>query len=110
MIDWDRVLQLQEEVGEEDFKEVVAMFLDEVGEEIKSLSPDLSAPELESKLHFLKGAALNLGLQSFADICRRGEDMARAGQVQGIDTAAVTACYEASMKEFADVLDGSAAA
>ncbi|MEO0369906.1 MAG: Hpt domain-containing protein [Pseudomonadota bacterium] len=110
MIDWDRVTQLKEEVGEEDFQEVVDIFLEEMGDEMKTFSPDLSATELEAKMHFLKGAALNLGLSKFAELCRFGEDSAREGHTDTVGTAAVIACYQESIDVFTAALDGSAAA
>ena len=110
MIDWDRVNQLKEEIGEDDFQEVVDMFLDEMNEEVETLTPSMTAQDLESKLHFLKGAALNLGFSAFADLCKTGEDAARVGQTEGIDTAAVIACYKTSIDAFAENTPGIAAA
>lgn len=110
MIDWDRVTQLQDEVGEDDFQEVVDIFLDEMNEELETLMPGMTAQELEAKLHFLKGAALNLGFSQFAEMCRTGEEMARADNTEAIDTAAVTACYRSSLEEFSDIQSDDAAA
>lgn len=110
MIDWDRVSELQEEVGENDFQDVVDMFLDEVSGEMETIASNQSAQELEAKLHFLKGAALNLGLKGFADVCDAGEKMARKGDVTGIDHSAIVSCYQASVREFSRVITPSAAA
>lgn len=110
MIDWDRVGQLREEVGEDDFQDVVAMFFDEVSGEIDALSPNMSHQELEASLHFLKGSALNLGLEQFAEICRKGEERARKGQSDQVDTSAIAACYRESVEAFFKVLSGTAAA
>lgn len=110
MIDWERVAQLQEEVGEDDFQEVADMFLDEMGDEVEALSSNMNVQEMEAKLHFLKGAALNLGLSGFAELCRAGEEMARAGQLAGIDAGAIITCYHASIEEFSSILSDSAAA
>ncbi|MEL7252662.1 MAG: Hpt domain-containing protein [Pseudomonadota bacterium] len=110
MIDWDRVNQLKDEIGEEDFQEVVDMFLDEMNEEVDSLTPGMGAQDLEAKLHFLKGAALNLGFSAFADLCKTGEEAARDGQTDAIDTAAVMTCYKKSIDAFGENAPGSAAA
>ncbi len=56
MILWSRVNELREEVGAEDFKEVVALFLDEVEEVIDRLRADTNRDRLEQDLHFLKAA------------------------------------------------------
>lgn len=110
MIDWDRVSELRDEVGAEDFLEVVEMFLDEVNEEIDTITDEMTAQELEAKLHFLKGSALNLGLKTFAEMCRVGEDMARQGELHGIDRTAIVTCYHASIEAFENALPSNAAA
>ena len=110
MIDWDRVAQLREEVGEDDFQDVVSMFFDEVSGEIETLSTKLTAQEIEIKLHFLKGAALNLGLDKFAKLCGNGESMARNGDASGIDLDAILTCYQDTSHLFFATLSGTAAA
>lgn len=73
MIDWDRVAALREEVGPEDFEEVVELFLEEVDEEIGKLSGSPPYDRLAEKLHFLKGSAMSLGFQEFSTLCQKGE-------------------------------------
>lgn len=110
MIDWDRVSELRDEFGADDFREVVDMFLDEVRCEIAALDPDISPREMEVKFHFLKGASLNLGLNAFADMCSVAEACARKGQADAVDLNAITSCYRSSIAEFSSVLDSSDAA
>ncbi|MEL6648027.1 MAG: Hpt domain-containing protein [Pseudomonadota bacterium] len=110
MIDWDRVAQLREEVGEDDFQDVVSMFFDEVSGEIETLSAELTAQKIEVKLHFLKGAALNLGLDTFAKLCGDGESMARVGNTKDIDLDAILTCYQDTSDLFFATLSGTAAA
>ncbi len=95
MIDWARVKELRDEIGAEDFAEVVALFLEEADEVIARISPVLGAKALESDLHFLKGAALNLGFADFAALCQDGERVAAAGDAT-VDLAPVSACYQGS--------------
>lgn len=57
MIDWDQVLELRDEVGAEDFGEVVDVFLEEVEQGLVDLQSAGSPAELESLLHLLKGCA-----------------------------------------------------
>lgn len=99
MIDWDRVRELKAEIGEPDFEEVATMFLDESDEVIARLSRDAGAERLEKDLHFLKGAALNLGFAQLAALCQDGERRAAAG-VTDIDLAAVCGVYEVSRRMF----------
>ena len=58
MIQWHRVRQLRDEVGADEFDEVVQIFLDEVQEVIARLHQDTARTQLEQNLHFLKGSAL----------------------------------------------------
>lgn len=96
MIDWTRVEDLKSEIGEDDFLEVVEMFLEEADEVVTHLEgpPDLGA--VESRLHFLKGSALNLGLSDLAALCQAGEKRAAAGAASEVALHLVTASYKAS--------------
>ncbi len=96
MLDWARVEELRDEIGAEDFAEVVELFLEEVGGTLDRL--EAGSPSLEADLHFLKGAALNLG---FADVARRaseGEALARRGGTP--DLAGLGQAYAASRDAF----------
>jgi histidine phosphotransfer protein HptB len=83
MIDWDRIEELRTEVGAEDFCDVVDIFLEEVDEVIGRLRQD-GTDKLEENLHFLKGSALNLGFDAFADLCQAGETAAREGRAESV--------------------------
>ena len=96
MIDWARVEDLKSEIGEDDFREVVQMFLEEADEVAAYLDgpPDWDA--VESRLHFLKGSALNLGLSDLAALCQAGEKRAASGAASEVELHVVTASYKAS--------------
>ncbi len=96
MIDWKRVEELRDEIGEEDFVEVADMFLEEAEQTITILNGGLDADEVEAQLHFLKGSALNLGLSDLAAICQDGERRAAAGQGAKVDLAQIAVVYRAS--------------
>lgn len=99
MIDWPRVKELREEVGPEDFGEVVDLFLEEVEEVIGKLrSEDRS--QLEQDLHFLKGGAMNLGFSEFSDLCMNGERESAQGNAASVDLAAIVTRFEASKTTF----------
>lgn len=100
MIDWNRVMDLREEVGPDDFLEVAEMFLAEVGDVLERLSKGANVATLESDMHFLKGAALNLGFDDFAKLCKDGEAKAVATDFGSIDIAAVVSCFNASSEQF----------
>lgn len=97
MIAWDRVNSLRAEIGSDDFAEVVAMFLEEADEVIGRIAKTVGAKALEADLHFLKGAALNLGFAQFAAFCQDAERRAAGGDTS-IDLAQVCASYRASKK------------
>ncbi|OIQ68967.1 Hpt domain protein [mine drainage metagenome] len=98
MIDWQRVACLRAEIGEDDFAEVVALFLEEVDEALDRLNGATTPAASEAALHFLKGSALNIGFVDFAAICHAGEREAAAGKA--VDARAISARYRASRQEF----------
>lgn len=100
MIDWDRIATLRDEVGSEDFDEVVDLFISEVDETATRLrlTPDLST--LEEDLHFLKGSALNLGFVSLSSLCQKGEKMSAGGQATDVDVGSILAAYDESKIRF----------
>ncbi|MEM9638138.1 MAG: Hpt domain-containing protein [Pseudomonadota bacterium] len=100
MIDWDRVATLKEEVGAEDFEEVVELFLEEVDSAIDALAAQKQHEDLEEKLHFLKGSALSLGFRSFSDLCQAGESAAAQSASSTIDLNEILQCYAQSRQSF----------
>jgi histidine phosphotransfer protein HptB len=110
MIDWARVDDLRSEIGEDDFLEVVAMFLEETDDVVCCLAgpPDLAT--VESRLHFLKGSALNLGLSDLATLCQNGETSAASGDAGLVDLGQVIASYTNSKVQLLARLGQSAAA
>jgi histidine phosphotransfer protein HptB len=100
MIDWNRVDILRSEIGAEDFKEVVALFLEEVEEVIDRLKTTPDPAQYEADLHFLKGGALNLGFADLSRLCQKGESAAARGDTKSVDIAAVVALYLGSKQAF----------
>lgn len=100
MIDWVQVNALRDEVGAEDFEEVVELFLEEVQEVVDDLRGAADSAQLESKMHFLKGSALNLGFSDFSDLCAAGEKAAADGRAEEVDVGGVLDCYDASRGVF----------
>lgn len=79
MIDWSRVHELKDEIGDEDFDEVVEMFFAEVEEVILRLKTAPDPTCLEHDMHFLKSSALNLGFSKMSSLCMDGERRAASG-------------------------------
>ncbi|AML50884.1 Hpt domain-containing protein [Falsihalocynthiibacter arcticus] len=100
MIDWDRVNELREEVGIEDFQEVADLFLEEVDEVIERLKSTNGTISLEEEMHFLKGSALNLGFTLMGQVCQQGEKAASGGRKEEVDLPRLFKAYEDSKVEF----------
>lgn len=104
MIDWGRVGELRREVGEEDFAEIAALFLEEAGETLERMEGHGSS-DWEGDFHFLKSAALNIGFSDLARLCQQAEARAREGGGGGgggaEDVPAVAAIFRASKSAFA---------
>mgnify|MGYP006282912513 CR=1 FL=1 len=86
MINWNRVNELRDEVGADDFDEVVTLFLEEVSAALDDIARDGPTPE---DRHFLRGSAANLGFDGLALLCD-----------QDADTAALRECYDQSRARF----------
>ena len=99
MIDWTRVNDLRDEIGADSFDGVALLFLEEADEALALLDGDQAAKALEAALHFLKGAALNLGFSVLADMCQDGERRAAGGSTE-VDLAAICSVYAASKAAF----------
>lgn len=98
MLDWNRIRELRSEVGEDEFKLILELFLDEVEGVIMRLSKRQPA-RLASDLHFLRGCAWNLGFRGFGILCDEGERLATDGRAAAFDLEALMNCYSASKRE-----------
>lgn len=91
MLDWDRVNELRDEIGEEDLADVLALFLEEVEERLTLLDAGSGAP-LADDLHFVKSSALNIGFNALAEMSAGMETAARAGATTA-DIAGLRTCF-----------------
>ena len=106
MIDRERMQELRQEIGEEDFFEVAEMFLDEMADTLATLC---AAPEGAGAdaFHGLRGSALNLGFTDFATACSEAEKKAAEGQP--VDVVHLDWLYRESVKAFGADLPAAAA-
>lgn len=100
MIDWQRATELQQEIGDDGFLEVVELFLDEVEAVLMRLRTAPDPARYEDDMHFLKGSALNLGFSGLGAMCRTGERHAAEGRTSEVDIPAVLECYSISKQAF----------
>ncbi len=103
MIDWDRIAELQEEVGEEDFADVLEMFFEEVEETLAGLDA-ADAVGLTNGLHFLKGASLNIGMADMSAQCKAYEIALKEDPGAKVDLAAIRVVLTASQAELREIL------
>ena len=96
MIDWDRVEELKSEIGEEDFAEVLELFLAEMEEGIAAYDDAAPHDRKAEALHALKGSAANVGFSGLADICRDAEATLASGQDVDDAKARLSDCFAAS--------------
>lgn len=98
MIDWDRVAELRDEIGEEDLAEVVEMFLDEVAEKLADLKAGVIPQSIAEDMHFLKSSALNIGFATLAGLCSDAE-VAASDDPSSVDLGKVEECFKMSCQE-----------
>ncbi len=100
MIDWNRVNELKDEIGEDDFAEVAEMFIAEVEEVIDRLKAAPDPALFEADLHFIKSSALNLGFAELSALCQTGERQAATGEADNVNLGPIFASYHASKDAF----------
>lgn len=98
MLNKSRIEELKAEVGHDDFIEVVVIFCEEVEETLDALR-EAALSSLPEKLHFLKGSALNIGLDAVGALCRQEEQRLIADPNAIPDIASIRALYMASKAE-----------
>lgn len=101
MINWDRVTELQDEIGEEDFLEVGRMFIAEMEEKLQDMA---GSPHREAAdYHYLRGSAANLGFTEFAELCGAAESAGNDGAPDNF--AAIRDSFNKSLAEISDLFD-----
>jgi histidine phosphotransfer protein HptB len=96
LIDWDHLMSLRDDIGEEDFADVVLVFFAEMDAKLADLAADPARADADA-FHFLRGGAANLGFLAMADACATAEAACRAGLEPDLD--AVIAAFSDSLAE-----------
>lgn len=102
MIDWTRVRELHEEIGAEVFEEVLDLFCEEVAEGLSALKAATTPTDQAAAFHFLKGVALNLGIEGMARQCSQGEATNATGALDADSCAGVLAEFPSQMRMLQD--------
>jgi HPt (histidine-containing phosphotransfer) domain-containing protein len=100
MIDWSQVKSLRNDVGHDEFDEIVELFLEEVEKIVAKLREAPNISELENDMHSLKGSALNLGFATFSQMCLHGEKMSAEGNAAKVDLGQIVECFDVSKSTF----------
>ena len=101
MIDWARLSELRSEIGEDDFQEIVEMFLEDMEEGLARLG-QADGAALCVDLHYLKGCALNLGFKSVAVACDEKERLAKSGKP--VDTVEICTAFSQDRQIFLETI------
>lgn len=100
MIDWARVQELKDEIGEDDFAEVAELFIAEFEDVIARLRTHPDPATYEPDLHFLKSSALNLGFSELAALCHDSERLAASGQAALVALGPIFTAYASAKEAF----------
>ena len=100
MIDWIRIDELRDEVGQDDFGDIVGVFFEEVQEALENLRRSDTVVTLLGQLHFLQGSALNLGFSNFAAICRNEENSLQKDSSHTVEIDKICGAFSSSKQQF----------
>ena len=76
--------QLRGNGQDDDFKEIISMYIEQTCEQLGALEKAVNEKDLESiisKAHQIKGSSANLGAIQIADLCSQLEDGAKDGNI-----------------------------
>ena len=100
MIDWLQVQTLKSDIGEDTFEEVVTLFFAEVEACIERLTTSDSPDACADELHFLKGAAMNLGFTALSRRCHSDEIALRGPMAHTLNAPEISKLYTESKVQF----------
>lgn len=94
MIDWQRISELERDVGADELPELIAVFLSEVGGAISALGQPT-----EEEMHFLRGSAATLGFAELATLAGQGEDALKRDRSAAVNCAMIKSAYTSEKSE-----------
>lgn len=95
MINMDRISELRDEVGSDDLAEVIQMFCEEVEETLNRISR-MSGSDVQEDLHFLKGSALNIGLDEVGKLCQEAESALELDATSQPDVESISEAFQSA--------------
>ena len=106
MLDWNRINELRGEVGDDEFQLILELFLDEVEGAMMRLTPG-DPLRLETRLHFLKGCAWNLGFADFGNLCDEAERKVASSRNAEVSIESLLLSYSQSKQALMQQLDAA---
>lgn len=106
MINWDRIEELRDEVGDDGLAEVLTLFCGEM-EEVLDLLQTAAPDTLPAHLHFLKGSALNIGLDGVCELCQAAESKLFTDPAYRPELPEIHSAYLAAKCDLKGILPGS---
>lgn len=92
MIDKSRIQELRDDIGEDDLAEVIALFCGEIDDLLANLET-VDRAGYPDRIHFLKGSALNIGLNALGELCRAEETRLAADPSARPDIPSIRAAF-----------------
>jgi len=94
MIDWQRIAQLENDLGADELPELITLFLNEVGGAVSAMDKPT-----EDDLHFLRGSASTLGFRDLARLAGLGEEALRQDGAVVVDCISIRTAFTAESSE-----------
>ncbi len=96
MIEWSRIDELRNMVGDRRFGDITRLFFHEIETELAGLRNGMVDGTLRQHLHSLKGGAASLGFQELSKRCEAAELAASQNQLEDADLKVITQTYQKS--------------
>lgn len=104
MLNLRQLHDLKSDVGDEGFAELILLFLEETDDVIARITAAGHGTDPAADYHFLRGAARNLGLDDFSQLCHEAEIAAGRGLTGTLPPGALDAAWRDSRAQLLDHL------
>ncbi|MBF9042553.1 hypothetical protein HKCCE4037_04405 [Rhodobacterales bacterium HKCCE4037] len=100
-VDWNRLHELQADIGKEDFLDVAMVFVAELEETLSGMTAEAATAD---DFHFLRGSAANLGFTALVEACSQAEARTKTGALPDVD--AVKSAFGQALTEMSAQMPG----
>lgn len=102
MIDWPRICELRDEIGNADFEDVMRLFFEEFEEALATIQSLSDAHAVAAAVHFLKGSALNIGFEQVSTLCSALESSGTEKLSRDTEIQIIASAYHESKSAYFD--------